>query len=79
MLSANLGLSTESPMEELGKRSKELKRFAYLKKKQQYEPASIPRAPRDKTINQEGSMAPDAYEEEVSIVSHKWEERPLVL
>jgi hypothetical protein len=43
----NIGLSTGSPIEELEKGSKELKWFVAPKEKQQKEPTSTPRAPRD--------------------------------
>ena len=41
------GLSTGSPMEELEKGPKELKRFAAPQEEHQYEEISMPRAPRD--------------------------------
>jgi hypothetical protein len=41
------GLSTGSPMEELGKGPKELKWFAAPQEEQQHELTSTPRAPRD--------------------------------
>ena len=41
-----IGLSTVSPVKEVEKGPKELKEFANPKK-EQYEPTSIPRAPRN--------------------------------
>jgi hypothetical protein len=69
-------------MEDLEKIPKELKGFAVPQEEQQYEPTSIPRAPRDYTNNQrvhmKGPMAPATYIAEDGLVGHQWEERPLV-
>jgi hypothetical protein len=62
-------------MKELEKEPKELKGFAASEEEQQYEPTSIPRAPRDYTTNQrvnmEGPMAPAAYVAVDGLVSHQ--------
>ena len=45
-LQSSIGVSTESPMEELEKGPKELKEFAAPQEEQQYELIITPRAPR---------------------------------
>ena len=69
-------------MEELEKGLKELKGFA-APEKDQYEPTSTPRAPRDQNTNQRkhlvGLMAPAAYVAEDGLICYQWEERPLFL
>jgi hypothetical protein len=70
----SIGLNTGPTMEELEKGPKELKGVCSPQEKQQYEPTSTPRAPRDKAIKQrvhmEGLMAPATYTAEEDIVGH---------
>ena len=77
-----IGLSAGSRMEELEKGLKELRGFAAPWGEQQCQQARPPGVLGDRTTNQRvhmvGLMAPAAYVAEVSLVSHQWEERPLV-
>jgi hypothetical protein len=52
-LSQHIGLSTGSPMEELGKGPKELKELAAPYNEQQYEPTSTPELPGTKPLTKE--------------------------
>jgi hypothetical protein len=68
---------------DLEKGLKELRGFAAPWREQQCKPARPPGAPRDWTTNQrvhmEGPMAPAPYVAEDGLISHQWEEKPLVL
>ena len=77
-----IGLSTGSPMEELGKVLKELKGFATHRKNNNINQPDHPELPGTKPptrVHMEGPMDPAAYVAEDGLVSHQWEERSLVL
>ena len=54
-LQTTIGLRAGSPMEELENGLKELRGFTAPCGEQQYQPARLPRAPRDWTTNQKGT------------------------
>jgi hypothetical protein len=70
---SSIGWNTGSPMKDLEKVPKELKGSAALEEEYQYELTSPP------PTHPQELMSLATYVAEDGLVSHQWEERPLVL
>ena len=76
-----IGLSAESPTEELEKGPKEVRLFVAPWREQQCQPVTCPGTLGEwitnQRINMEGPMALASYVAEDGLVGHQWEKKPL--